>query len=376
MRILIQGHVGDFHSTIVSHALSAKGHEVYLWNGTNFPTRQERSLLIQGRAKVAWEVHGPGLDLHSVPFDVVWHRRPVPPVLPDDMHPGDRIIADHECSAFDHSFWQFVAPDAFWVNPLESRRRATSKPLQLAEAARSGLQTPPTLFSNDPQMIRQFIARYEGRAIYKAFTPAQWSMADGAALLFTTMVSLDDLPDDDTLRLTPGIFQPEIPKAYELRVTYMGGLAVTAKLLSQISPATKLDWRMNCPATPIEPTQLPSRVERACRTLMKRLGVVFGCLDFIVTPEGEYIFLELNEMGQFLWVEDLNPDFKLLDCFCEFLIQRRAEGFCWRPSHDSVTCHEFRKLAEYQRERESGLHVPKPNYYLVDDASAQAPMNV
>jgi hypothetical protein len=32
------------------------------------------------------------------------------------------------------------------------------------------------------------------------------------------------------------------------------------------------------------------------------LGLAFGCIDLIVTPEGEHIFLEVNEMGQFLWV--------------------------------------------------------------------------
>jgi glutathione synthase/RimK-type ligase-like ATP-grasp enzyme len=29
----------------------------------------------------------------------------------------------------------------------------------------------------------------------------------------------------------------------------------------------------------------------------------FGCFDFIVTPEGEYVFLECNPNGQWLWIE-------------------------------------------------------------------------
>ncbi len=31
--------------------------------------------------------------------------------------------------------------------------------------------------------------------------------------------------------------------------------------------------------------------------------MVYGALDFIVTPEGQHVFLEVNPAGQYLWVE-------------------------------------------------------------------------
>ena len=40
-------------------------------------------------------------------------------------------------------------------------------------------------------------------------------------------------------------------------------------------------------------TGLPPDVEQACRRLMRNLGIVSGCFDFIVTPEGEHVFLEV-----------------------------------------------------------------------------------
>jgi len=30
---------------------------------------------------------------------------------------------------------------------------------------------------------------------------------------------------------------------------------------------------------------------------MKKLNSIFGCFDFIVIPENEYVFLEVNEIG-------------------------------------------------------------------------------
>jgi glutathione synthase/RimK-type ligase-like ATP-grasp enzyme len=38
---------------------------------------------------------------------------------------------------------------------------------------------------------------------------------------------------------------------------------------------------------------------------MDRLQIEYGALDFVVQPDGAWIFLEVNAMGQFLWIEDL-----------------------------------------------------------------------
>jgi hypothetical protein len=68
--------------------------------------------------------------------------------------------------------------------------------------------------------------------------------------------------------------------------------------------------------------ELPEEVAARCREMMRRLGLVFGCFDFIVTPAGDYVFLEVNEMGQFLWLEESLPATPLLQTFCEFLVSQ------------------------------------------------------
>ena len=37
---------------------------------------------------------------------------------------------------------------------------------------------------------------------------------------------------------------------------------------------------------------------------MNRLGLAFGAIDLVLTPEGQYVFLEINPSGQWLWLED------------------------------------------------------------------------
>ena len=64
---------------------------------------------------------------------------------------------------------------------------------------------------------------------------------------------------------------------------------------------------------------------------MRCMGLVFGALDLIVTPDEEYLFLEINEQGQFLWIEDYNPEFKMLDIFLHFLINCSL-SYEWKPA--------------------------------------------
>jgi len=325
MRLLIATFPDDVHALEVALVLRERGHEVVTWSGGDFPTLQSASVEFEGR-DTRWIASGPELELAGDGFHVVWYRRSVAPTLPEWMHPGDRPMAQRECEDFVAGLWRLVAPDAFWVNPLEGRARADLKLVQLREAQRAGLTVPRTLASNDPARIRAFLGELGAPAIYKSFYPQHWRDGDRVAMLFTSEVSPARLPADDVLRLTPGIFQPRLAKAHELRVTVMGERVITARIASQALAATQLDWRARSVGLTIEPDELPPEIETRVHALMHSLGLVFGCLDFVVTPAGELVFLEVNPMGQFLWVEHANPEVRLLGPFCDFLLSRGRAG--------------------------------------------------
>lgn len=371
-RVLIPTYLDDIHATAVAIVLRAKGHEPILWHGADLPTRQQSSISVSPRGGLSWDVSGPGLDLAGDRFDVVWWRRPTLPVLPEDLHSGDRHIARRTCAAHLDALWELVAPDAFWVNPRYARWRSTNKPLQLQEALRAGLTVPETLFSNDPAKIRRFFAEHEGQTVYKSYVTAQWRTEGGTALLFTSDITAEDLPEDDTLRLSAAIFQRKVPKAHELRVTYMGDLAVSAKILSQADEVSRTDWKMAFLDLQVEPSgPLPPAIDRACKEMMRRLGLVFGCFDFIVTPQGEHVFLEVNESGQFLWLEEINPEVRVLEPFCELLAQGRTD-FDWRPTAGGVRFGDIHEEALAEMEEDARIHLPRLFEHTADD-SGQRP---
>jgi len=356
---LIPTYADDIHATAVAIALKRKGHEPILWHGADFPTRQCGSIKISQHAN-SWQVRGVELDEPAGSFDVVWFRRHTPAVLPQDLYPSDREVAERSAEAFYRAIWQLVAPEAFWVNPFGSSIRADSKPIQLIEASRVGFNIPSTLISNDPTEIRQFLADNKGHTIYKTFRPAHWKTPQGVAYLFAADVSLDDLPEEELLQVTAGIFQRKLPKAYEIRVTCFGDRAFAAKLHSQDNKLARADWRRASNTLRIESMTLEEDICQRCFSLMRRLGIVFGCFDFVVTPDDELYFLEVNPMGQFLWVEAGDPSILLLDAFCEFLIQRRID-FSWSPSSQSIRFSGIQAEANDRNKAATELHVLKPS---------------
>jgi hypothetical protein len=51
----------------------------------------------------------------------------------------------------------------------------------------------------------------------------------------------------------------------------------------------------------------------------RKSGICFGSADFAVDKDGQWWFLEINEQGQFLWLDQLNPQARTLEKFCAFI---------------------------------------------------------
>jgi glutathione synthase/RimK-type ligase-like ATP-grasp enzyme len=128
------------------------------------------------------------------------------------------------------------------------------------------------------------------------------------------------LLDEQTLALhsegvrhIPCLFQEYIPKAVELRVTIIGDEIFVAEIDSQSQAETAIDWRDYSVPMRMKRGSLPDDIVSKCFALVRGFGLNFSALDFIVTPEGEYVFLESNPNGQFLFVEQWVPELKMVD---------------------------------------------------------------
>jgi glutathione synthase/RimK-type ligase-like ATP-grasp enzyme len=187
-----------------------------------------------------------------------------------------------------------------WVSHPFKLRQGEVKARQLAEASRAGLKIPHTLISNDPARAAEFVgALGETECAIKPLIAIGVTDEQGYRLPLTTTLPAGHALD--SLALAPTMLQPYVDKAFELRCVVIGDSIFCAKLDSQADEKSRVDWRGGDPAH--EVFELPEHVEASIHRLMDGFGLNFASLDMIVTPEGEYVFLELNPNGQWLWLE-------------------------------------------------------------------------
>jgi glutathione synthase/RimK-type ligase-like ATP-grasp enzyme len=172
---------------------------------------------------------------------------------------------------------------------------------QLAAVQRLGLATPRTVVTNDPAAVAAFREECGGKIIFKTLSHTL-GLEPGKAG-FTGTVTDEVLSSLRLIRHTPGIFQELIPKDYEVRLTVVAGKMFAAKILSQRNERTRLDWRIAPHDVEYEPIELPADICDKVSAFMAEAGLIYSCIDFIVTPEGRHVFLESNPRGQYLWIE-------------------------------------------------------------------------
>ena len=120
---------------------------------------------------------------------------------------------------------------------------------------------------------------------------------------------------------TVSFVQNYIPKAFELRVTVVTGKVFCCKIESQhlADDCGRIDWRQGDEkGLKYSPYVLPDNISQKCLQFLRLMKLNFGAFDFIVTPSGEYVFLECNPNGQWLWIE-LETGLKISEAVAEAL---------------------------------------------------------
>jgi len=349
MNILIVTEPDDIHAALIKCALEYQDIPCFLLFSADMPTKQKNSVIINNE-KMHWtsvSLQGEKQCLSTLNFDTIWWRRPRYPSISNSIHPDDENFVKKENISYHQSIPYLLNSNAWWINPPSAQRLAKSKLAQLKLARKCGLPIPNSLISNDPAEIKRFIKNGEKKGvIYKPFNSEYWPDEAHLKAVYTHKIRLKDLPSDQMLQNLPGIYQHYIEKKHELRVTCFGTDIHAVKILSQEHSSGLTDWRkIPLNQLQIEETRLPESVRKKIILYMEKMGLVFGCFDFIVTPNDDFYFLEVNEQGQFLWVEDLIPEVKYLDRFVQFMCSKKFH-FQWNQKKNSISTEIFDDEAE------------------------------
>jgi hypothetical protein len=320
MTILIQTISKDFHAAAVLAALGDIDIPTVLSIGTDVPVKQSYSYQIDGDSESLSISRGDFSYNVDESIGVIWSRRAQLCSL-TNIHPDDKEFVDREISLFLEGFWSKTGPRTKWINPWKSRVLANTKVFQLAAARAAGFVVPQTLISNSPHEIRRFAEKLgEGNVVFKTISPTSWELpSGGVAVTPAVLFPVNLLENAASLQSCPGIYQELIRRKNEYRVTVMGDRVYAVRIDIPFRERD-IDWRQHYDVMALVEIDLPESVDDSCRKILGHLNLRFGCIDIIEDQEGNWNFLEINEMGQFLWIEEINPDARYLEYFIRFLL--------------------------------------------------------
>jgi glutathione synthase/RimK-type ligase-like ATP-grasp enzyme len=295
----------DIHADWVEAECDLRGVPYVRFRTETFPIETQLSIHIDN-GEIDGLIRMPERQVPISEITGVWYRRPgeltFDPALDETYSRFAEMEATEALDGLYRALW-----DRRWVSPPHALTAANHKIFQLRFARQLGLQTVPTLVTNDPAQAQTFFHAVGGAMIYKPMRQVAIAYSDGAAYgIYTNLITQENLDEHlETIQYIPCLFQQLIPKKHELRINVIGDRVWSTAIYTQEGGENLVDWRPQTEQFRHEPYLLPSALEAKCLELTHRLGLRMSNIDMVVTPDGDYVFLEINPNGQWAWVEDM-----------------------------------------------------------------------
>ena len=305
--VLIISIQGDISTSEVIEWLVALGKDYVRLDGDNTRTK----FLYYDIDKRELMVRQGGRDINLLARDSVWHRRKGFGLNSLEINREDLqkevLLGDHDHGPqMDEEFQTLVSylyysleTDTRLIGNFEKTR--LNKLMVLSIARECGFAIPTGLIITSK---KQLAARFEedsSPVITKAISEGVYKISNKYGYYsYTeqlTRKDLDRLPDT----FFPSLIQSEIRKKYELRVFYLKGECHAMAIFSQLDKQTTTDFRKYNHEKPNRtvPYRLPAEVREKLARVFERLSLNTGSADLIVDENNNYVFLEINPVGQF-----------------------------------------------------------------------------
>lgn len=249
--------------------------------------------------------------------DAVWYRRA--------LHPGYTASLSRSESVFVAGELRHLAlglvmnPDVIWVNPIDKVSVAELKVYQLQIAQQLGFRVPRTVISRDAKVLRTFAAGNETGTICKPIFHGLLAGESADYSIYTRRVTAESI-DAANVKICAAFLQEEIPRKSDVRATFIGPHCFVADIEGDPS---LVDWRDPDVSVSYTASSLNQEVEAMCRAMLAKLGLNYGAFDFVRTPAGDLVFLEINPTGEWAWLED-SLGFPMREAFIQLFYGDRS----------------------------------------------------
>lgn len=237
----------------------------------------------------------------------VWYRRGILnfreqfkiEFIPNSINEQIAIHLKDERKAIVDFVYKYLFDSKFCINNILAAKN--EKIYYMYCAQKHGLLIPDTIITDQTSLMTEFIKGKRGFFISKpinenlAFEIDDVSINNSTARI--TLSMLEDIKHNYYLSL----LQKYEEKYIEIRTFFLLDEIYSMAIFSQQNNKTKLDYRNYDNDFPNRnvPYKLPDELENKIRNFMKEINLNCGSLDLILNKNNEYIFLEVNPVGQF-----------------------------------------------------------------------------
>ena len=296
-KIIVISNKYDIHTDSVIECLSDNSEEVIRINTEDF---RRNDLFFSNET---WQVTTrEGRIVKPKNVKSVYVRR-ISPILTDDTTDEYReFVAKETLVALDYLLF-FLSKQKCMDSPMK-RRVASNKIIQLEQAKKIGFQIPRYRITNNPDEAEKFV-KSTNKIVYKTLSDPIIDFGEnGEGMINASLVSNEDFSEQKfNVFMAPCQFQKYIEKSYELRIHVIEEKIIAVKIDSQAQEHTKIDWRTGQDLSMFETIEISKEIQEKVIKFIKSFGLHFGIIDMIVDKKGNYIFLELNPNGNWLFIE-------------------------------------------------------------------------
>lgn len=188
-------------------------------------------------------------------------------------------------------------------------------------AQECGLKVPKSMVSNNKQDIIEFLSEHPSSIIKPIRFSGYYIMGSTTYNIYTNSICVEDtkkLGNDDIF--FPSLIQEKVNKAFEIRAFFLDGEIYACAIL--VDNKNYDDVKRNFGTEHIRwiPYEIPKETVMKIRLFMNRLSLNTGSIDMIKTEDGEFAFIEVNPVGQFIAPSD-RCNFNLEQLIAKWLIK-------------------------------------------------------
>jgi len=163
-------------------------------------------------------------------------------------------------------------------------------------AMKAGFQIPRSILTKNPNDLSQKI-----KVITKSFTDHQFTFNNEGNSYYAGAMTIKINDKILSNEFNYSFFQEMVKKKFEIRLFFLHDKIFASAVFSQNDKKTIIDFRNynNDKPNRVVPIKLPDSISVMIKTLMNSIDMNIASIDIIYDENKNYVFLEINPVGQF-----------------------------------------------------------------------------